>query len=189
MGWGFLTVLVVLALVIAAGVATYNGLVARRQRANQAFADIDVQMKQRHDLVPNLVETVKGYAAHEKSTLDAVIMARNSAMQAPTGSAGQMQAEGALSGALGRLIALGEAYPDLKANTNFQQLQTELADVENKLAAARRFFNNAVGEYNGAIESFPAVLFARSLGFVHRDFFDLGEDKRSALDAPPSVKF
>jgi LemA protein len=100
-----------------------------------------------------------------------------------------MQAEAALSGALGRLVALGEAYPDLKANTNFQQLQSELADVENKLAAARRFFNNAVGEYNGAIESFPAVLVAKNLGFAHRDFFDLGEEKRGALDAPPAVKF
>ena len=161
---------------------------ACRQRTNQAFADIDVQLKQRHDLIPNMVETVKGYATHERSTLDAVIPARNSAMTAGGGPAQQAAAEGALSGALGRLFALAEAYPDLKANPNFQPLQTELSDIENKIAAARRFFNNAVSEYNAMIQSFPAMLFASSMGFQHRDFFDLG-DSRPQLDVAPQVKF
>ena len=151
-----------------------------------------MQLKQRHDLIPNLVETVKGYAAHEKGTLEAVIQARNAAVSAErTGDAKAMgQAEGVLGAALGRLIALSEAYPDLKANTNFQQLQAELTDIENKLAAARRFFNNAVGEYNTAREQFPAVMFANMFGFGPRVFFDVGEDSRTSMDAaPPQVKF
>ena len=185
-GW---IILILLAGVALWGVGLYNGLVARRQRVNQAFADVDVQLKQRHDLIPNLVETVKGYAAHEKGTLEAVIQARNSALAAPQGSPQQAQAEAQLTGALGRLIALGEAYPDLKANANFQQLQTELSDIENKLAAARRFFNNAVSEYNAAIESFPAVFLARQFGFQPREFFDVGAEGRKSMDAPPSVKF
>lgn len=166
----------------------YNGLVALRQRVNQAFGDIDVQLKQRHDLIPSLVETVKGYASHERETLDAVIQARQRALsaQGPDTVAG---AEQALTGALGRLFALAESYPDLKASANFQQLQTELADIENKLAASRRFFNNAVSEYNASIESFPATLFAKNFGFAHREFFDVGEAARQQLDAPPTVKF
>jgi LemA protein len=168
-------------------VMIYNGLVALRQRVSQAFADIDVQLKQRHDLIPNLIETVKGYAQHERGTLDAVIKARNAAMSAQ-GPAAQANAENALSGALRGLLALGEAYPDLKANTNFQQLQTELADIENKIAAARRFFNNAVQEYNTGIQQFPAALFAASLGFTQKEFFDLGET-RGQLEQAPQVKF
>jgi LemA protein len=182
---------VTLAIVVAVvfyGIVTYNGLVSLRQRVSQAFADIDVQLKQRHDLIPNLIETVKGYAAHERGTLDAVVQARNAALTAH-GPAQQAAAEGALSGALGRLLALSEAYPDLKANTNFQQLQSELTDVENKLAAARRFFNNAVSEYNASIQAFPAVLFAGSMGFGPREFFDLGETQRQTLDVAPQVKF
>lgn len=185
MGWTVLGLLVVAALW---ALTTYNGLVAMRQRANQAFADIDVQLKQRHDLIPNLVETVKGYASHEKETLDAVIKARNSAISAQ-GSPGQAAAEQQLSGALGRLIALSEAYPDLKANTNFLDLQSQLANVEDKLSAARRFFNNAVGEYNAGIQAFPAVLFARNFGFTERTFFDVGEEARKSLDVAPQVKF
>lgn len=178
-------------LVLVAGmlIGAYNGLVALRNRCRQAFSDIDVQLKLRHDLIPNLVETVKGYAGHEKDTLDAVVKARNAAIGAPQGSAGQVAAEGALSGALGRLIALAEAYPDLKANTNFQHLQTELSDIENKIAAARRFFNNAVSEYNSRRESFPAVLFAGAMGFDAQTFFNLDEGERKAAAAPPSVKF
>jgi LemA protein len=182
---------VILAIVVAVvlyGIITYNGLVSLRQRVSQAFADIDVQLKQRHDLIPNLIETVKGYAAHERGTLDAVVQARNAALTAH-GPAQQAAAEGALSGALGRLLALSEAYPDLKANTNFQQLQSELTDVENKLAAARRFFNNAVSEYNASIQAFPAVLFAGSMGFGPREFFDLGETQRQILGVAPQVKF
>jgi len=169
-------------------IVIYNGLVSLRQRTNQAFADIDVQLKQRHDLIPNLVETVRGYAAHERETLDAVVQARNSAVNAH-GPAQQGAAEGVLTAALGRLFALSEAYPDLKASANFQQLQTELANVENKLAAARRFFNNAVSEFNAAIQAFPALLFAGAMGFGPREFFDVGDDLRRQLDAPPSVKF
>jgi len=183
--WIILGAVVLLVLWI---IMVYNGLVALRQRANQAFADVDVQLKQRHDLIPNLVETVKGYAAHEKGTLDAVVMARNSALSAQ-GPAAQAQAENMLSGALNKLFALSESYPDLKASANFQQLQRDLSDVENKLSAARRFFNNAVSELNASIESFPAVFFSRALGFTHREFFDVGENDRKALDTAPQVKF
>jgi LemA protein len=168
----------------------YNGLVALRQRVNQAFSDIDVQTKQRHDLIPNLVETVKGYAAHERGTLEAVVQARNAAVTAQTGGvAAQAAAENVLSGALRQLFALSEAYPDLKANQNFQQLQTELSDIENKIAAARRFFNNAVQEYNTGIQQFPAVLMAGALGFTQKEFFDVGVDERKVLEQAPQVKF
>ena len=177
----------VIAAIVLYVVYVYNGLVALRQRVNQSFADVDVQLKQRHDLVPNLVETVKGYATHERGTLEAVVNARNAAIAAK--SPEQIaQAENALTGALRQLFALAEAYPDLKANQNFQQLQAELSDIENKIAAARRFFNNAVQEYNTGIEQLPAALFASALGFHRREFFDLGEN-RTALEAPPSVKF
>ena len=182
--------LIVLAVIVAFIVwviSIYNGLVTMRQRVNQAFADIDVQMKQRHDLVPNLVETVKGYAAHERGTLEEVVKARNAAVSAQ-GPAQQAAAENMLSGALRQLFALSEAYPDLKANANFQQLQTELSDIENKLAAARRFFNNAVSEYNARIQQFPAALFAASFGFTPRTFFDLGEERKTVEQAP-QVKF
>src|SRR5437660_1299186 len=171
-------------------VMVYNGLVALRQRVNQAFSDIDVQTKQRHDLVPNLVETVKGYAAHERGTLEAVVQARNAAVTAQAGGvAAQAAAENALSGALRQLFALSEAYPDLKANQNFQQLQSELSDLENKIAAARRFFNSAVQEYNTGIQQFPAVLLAGPLGFTSKDFFDVGVDERKVLEQAPQVKF
>src|SRR5438270_4003802 len=171
-------------------VMIYNGLVAMRQRVNQAFSDIDVQTKQRHDLVPNLVETVKGYAAHERGTLEAVVQARNAAVTAQAGGiAAQAAAENALSGALRQLFALSEAYPDLKANQNFQQLQAELSDIENKIAAARRFFNNAVQEYNTGIQQFPAVLMAGTLGFTQKEFFDVGVDERKELEQAPQVKF
>lgn len=187
-GYGLWILLGIVAALIVWIIVIYNGLVAMRQRANQSFADIDVQLKQRHDLIPNLVETVKGYAAHEKSTLDAVVQARNAAVAAQ-GPAAQAQAENMLSGALRQLFALSEAYPDLKASANFQQLQRDLSDVENKLSAARRFFNNAVSEFNAAVESFPAVLFTRAMGFSHREFFDVGYDQRKTLDTAPQVKF
>ena len=183
-----IVIVVVVVLLLLYVIATYNGLVKLRNRVENAWAQIDVQLKRRLDLIPNLVETVKGYAGHERGTLEAVVQARNAALTA-SGPAQQAAAEGALSGALGRLMALAEAYPDLKANTNFQQLQSELSDVENKLAAARRFFNNAVSEYNASIESFPAVLFARQMGFTAREFFDVGEAQRQTLDVAPQVKF
>jgi len=184
-GWLVLGVVVVLLLWV---IMIYNQLVAMRQRVGQAFADVDVQLKLRHDLIPNLVETVKGYASHERGTLEAVVQARNAAITAQ-GPAQQAAAENMLSGALRQLFALSEAYPDLKANQNFQQLQTEISDVENKIAAARRFFNNAVSEYNAGIQQFPAALFAGSLGFREREFFDVGTDERQRLDKPPEVKF
>ena len=185
-----MTLIVILAVVVVlalAGVGIYNRLVALNTRADQAFADIDVQLKQRHDLIPNLVETVKGYATHEKGTLEAVIAARNAATSAST-VADKVQAENMLTGALRQVFALSEAYPDLKANTNFLGLQTELSDIENKLAAARRFFNGAVAEFNAARLSFPAVVFAGAMGFNARTLFDLGE-QRAALDMAPEVKF
>jgi LemA protein len=183
-GWIILGVAVV---VVIWAISVYNGLVAMRQRTNQAFADIDVQLKQRHDLIPNLVETVKGYASHERGTLEAVIAARNTAVAAP-GVEQKVAAENMLTGALRKLFALSEAYPDLKANANFQQLQSDLSDIENKLAASRRFYNNAVQEYNTGIQQFPAALFAGIFGFHERTFFDVGTD-RPQLDQAPSVKF
>jgi LemA protein len=180
-------VLAVIVVVVGWAIAVYNGLVSMRQRVNQAFADVDVQLKQRHDLVPNLVETVKGYAAHEHGTLEDVVKARNAAVSAQ-GPAQQAAAENMLSGALRQLFALSESYPDLKASANFQQLQAELTDLENKIAAARRFFNNAVQEYNTGIQRFPAALFAASLGFAPKDFFDLGADRATTGEAP-AVKF
>ena len=180
-------VLAVIVVLVLWAVTVYNGLVTMRQRVNQAFADIDVQLKQRHDLVPNLVETVKGYAAHERGTLDEVVKARNAAVSAQ-GPAQQAAAENMLSGALRQLFALSESYPDLKASANFQQLQAELSDLENKIAASRRFFNNAVQEYNTGIQRFPAALFASSFGFAPKSFFDLGEDRVTVGEAP-AVKF
>lgn len=183
-GWIILGAGVFLALMVA---GIYNRLVALRATADQSFADIDVQLRQRHDLIPNLVETVKGYASHEKSTLDAVVQARNAATSAG-GIDDKVQAENMLTGALGKLFAVAEAYPDLKANTNFLQLQAELSDIENKLAAARRFFNSAIAEFNAAVQQFPAVIFAGMLGFTERAFFDLGED-RVRMSTAPEVKF
>jgi LemA protein len=185
-----LALLVIVAILVVAGllvVSAYNRLVALRQNVNEAFADIDVQLKQRQDLVPNLVETVKGYAAHERGTLDEVTQARAAAVSAGAVDA-RAQAENALTGALGKLMAVAESYPDLKANQNFLQLQAQLSDLENKIAAARRFFNNAVGEYNASIQRFPAVLIAGATGFTPREFFDVGGD-RAALQTAPQVKF
>jgi LemA protein len=182
-----LIILAVIVVVVLWVITIYNGLVAMRQRVNGAFADVDVQLRQRHDLIPNLVEAVKGYAAHERGTLDEVVKARNVAAAAQ-GPAQQAAAENMLSGALRQLFALAEAYPDLKASTNFQQLQAELTDIENKIAAARRFFNNAVQEYNTGIQRFPAALFASTFGFAPKEFFDLGDDRKTVGEAP-QVKF
>ncbi len=179
-GWIILGIIV---LAVVYLIFLYNRLVALRQTVNQSWSDISVQLKQRHDLVPNLVETVKGYATHEKSTFEAVVNARNAAVAAQ-GPAAQAQAENMLTGALRQLFALAEAYPDLKANQNFLQLQSELADLENKIAASRRFFNNAVQEYNTGIQQFPAVLIARNMGFQEREFFELDEAERVAASSP-----
>ena len=185
---GLFIILGVLAVLAVIVIGIYNGLVSKRQRCNQAFADIDVQLKQRQNLVPNLVETVKGYAGHEKETLDAVIKARQSAVSAST--PGDMAAaEGMLTASLGRLFALAEAYPDLKANTNFLKLQDELAVIEDKIAAARRFYNSAVQDYNTSREQFPGSLVAGSFNFQPREFFDLGVEGRADLSKAPEVKF
>ena len=180
-------VLIVVGLIALYVIFTFNRLVALRQAWRRAFSDIDVQLKQRHDLIPNLVETVKGYAAHERGTLEAVVQARNAAVTAQ-GPAQQAAAENALTGALRQIFALQEAYPNLKANENFQQLQGELTDLENKIAASRRFFNNAVQEYNTGIQRFPAALFAGMLGFSEKQFFDLGTERQTVAEAP-QVKF
>ncbi len=186
--WIVIGVIVVVLLFVVVG--AYNRLVALDQRADQSFADIDVQLKQRQDLIPNLVETVKGYATHERATLDAVTQARAAAAGANSVD-DKVQAENMLTASLGRLFAVAEAYPDLKANTNFQQLQTELSDIENKLAAARRFFNNVVSEFNAVRRQFPTVLFAGLVGFgSDKPFFDVGESERAAMSAaPPQVQF
>ena len=188
MGYVGLAILALIVLVALWVFGIYNGLVAMRQRCKQSFADIDVQLKQRQDLVPNLVETVKGYAAHEKSTLENVVKWRNAAAGAAT-PADKAQAEGQLTTALRQLMVVAEAYPDLKANQGFQQLQAELGDLENKIAAARRFFNNSASEYNATRESFPAVLFSNTLGFGPQEFFNLDETERKAASVAPQVKF
>ena len=185
---GIIILLVVVAALALFVIAIYNRIVALSQRTEQAFADVDVQLRQRHDLIPNLVETVKGYASHERETLDAVIQARNAA-QAAHGPAAQGAAEGVLGAALGKLFALAEAYPDLKANTNFLELQRELSDVENKIAAARRFFNNAVQEYNTAIQQIPGNLVAPMGSFGPKEYFEIPEASRGQIEAAPSVKF
>jgi len=185
---GLWIVVVVIVLIASYLVMIYNRLVSLRQVTGQAWSDVSVQLKQRHDLVPNLVETVKGYAAHERGTLEAVTQARNAAVAASSPQA-QAQAENMLTGALRQLFALSEAYPDLKASQNFQQLQGDLSDLENKIAASRRFFNNAVQEYNSSIQQFPAVLVAGSLGFQPKTFFDVDESERAAVNTAPQVKF
>lgn len=181
-----LLAIIVIAIVFAIGI--YNRLVALRQSVSQAWGDIDVQLKQRYDLIPNLVETVKGYASHERETLEAVTKARQQAIDASS-IGDQQQAENMLTGALRQLFAVAEAYPDLKANQNFLELQRELSDVENKIAAARRFFNNAVAEYNTAIQQFPAVLFAGPFGFSNKDYFEVDVADREKVETAPEISF
>jgi LemA protein len=176
----------VVVLVIAWALMTYNKLVRQRNQVDAAWAQIDVQLKRRYDLIPNLVETVKGYAAHERGTLDAVIQARNSAVgaagQAP---AARAQAENMLTQTLGRLFALAEAYPDLKANQNFLGLQNELANTEDKIAYARQFYNSAVQTYNTSTQSIPTNIIAGVGGFRARDLFQAMGDERG----PVQVRF
>lgn len=181
-----LSLVVALLFVAALCVITiYNRLVRLRQSVRQGVADIDAQLRQRHDLIPNLVETVKGYAGHEAATLEAVIAARNMAASGAPASGSEQQ----LRGALDKLLALGEAYPDLKASANFRSLQNELADVEDKLAAARRALNAAAARFNAARESFPAVLFAGALGFAEADFHRLDASEQGTVDQSPKIAF
>lgn len=186
MSIALIIVIVLVVLVLLWAVATYNGLVRLRNRTEEAFSDIDTQLKRRHDLIPNLVETVKGYAAHERETLAAVTAARAGAVDAH-GPAQQAAAENALTGALGRLFAVAEAYPDLKANQNFLQLQNELTDTEDKIQASRRFYNMQVRDLNTKIESIPSNIIAGIGKFEQREFFEL-EDPQ-AERATPQVSF
>lgn len=183
-----MTLLIIVAVVVVLGVITvglYNGLVRRRNQVDNAWSQVDVQLKRRLDLIPNLVETVKGYASHEKSTLDAVITARNSAISAPAQPGPQAQADNVLSGALRQLFALSESYPDLKANQNFLAMQEELTATEGRVAYARQFYNDSVLGYHNKLDTFPTVLIAKMGNFPRRDFFEADEAARNA----PQVKF
>ena len=180
--------LAVIAALAVLVIVLFNRLVALRQNRANAFADIDVQLKQRYDLVPQLVETVKGYAAHEKSVLENVTAARGGVAATRTGE-GRIAAEQRLSGALVNLVAVAENYPQLKADANFQNLMNELSDIENKIAAARRYFNNATSEYNTSLQQFPANLIAAPLGFRTEPFYEDQNTARVALETAPAVKF
>jgi LemA protein len=169
-------------------ISLFNRLVALRQNRMNAYSDIDVQLKQRYDLVPTLVETVKGYAAHEKTTLENVTAARAGVSQAGNAE-DRLKAEGRLGGALINLFAVAENYPTLKADTNFQKLMAELSDIENKIAAARRFFNNATSELNTAVQQFPSNIIAGIFGFHTEAFYEDTSVARATLEAAPSVKF
>jgi LemA protein len=175
---GLLVVLVLFAIV------TYNGLVRLRNQIENAWAQIDVQLKRRYDLIPNLVETVKGYASHERETLERVIQARNMAISAQ-GPHEQAEAENVISGALKSIFALSEAYPDLKANQNFLNLQEELSGTEGRIAYARQFYNDSVFRYNTKIQSFPAVVIAGMLRFSEREYFEADDESRG----PVNVQF
>jgi LemA protein len=170
--WALIIVLVVIVLLVIYAIALYNGLVQKRNRVDNAWAQIEVQLKRRHDLIPNLVETVRGYAAHERGVFESVTQARAAAVGAQ-GVAQTAAAEGILSQALGRLFAVAEAYPDLKASTNFLELQNQLSDTENKIAVSRQVYNDTVLTFNNAIQVFPAVLVAGPLGFTKREFFEV----------------
>lgn len=187
-----MSILLILLAVIAVlglwAVGVYNNLVKLRNNRENAFANIDVQLKQRHDLVGQLVAVVKGYAEHEKEVLTRVTEARSAAMNAST-IGDKIQAENALTSALSGLKISLEAYPDLKANQNFMQLQTEISDIENKLAAVRRFFNSATKELNNGVQKFPAVLFASMFGFHKEPLFDVGEAERANMDKAPEIQF
>ena len=177
-------ILVIVVVLVVAVIGLYNNLVKLRNMVDNAWAQIDVQLQRRLDLIPNLVETVKGYAAHESGTLEEVTKDRTAVMNAPT-PAGKMQADGFLTGALKNLFAVAEAYPDLKANTNFQQLQAELSNTEDKISYMRQSFNDTVMKYNTAIQTFPAVLIAGMMGFKQRDSFDA----TAGAEVAPKVQF
>ncbi|MEO5900861.1 MAG: LemA family protein [Ilumatobacteraceae bacterium] len=177
--------IVIVVLLVIYGIATYNGLIRKRNQVENAWSQIDVQLKRRIDLIPNLVETVKAYAAHEKDTLDAVVRARNAAIAAPDTPAGQSEANNQITGALRQLFALSEAYPDLKANQNFLALQEELTATEGRVAYARQFYNDSVLGYNNKIQSFPVSLIAKPPKFDKREYFEADEASREV----PKVQF
>jgi LemA protein len=175
----------VLAVVVLGGIVLYNSLVRLKVMVDNAWSDIDVQLKRRHELIPNLVETVKGYASHEKGTFDAVVAARSTAMSAQTPEA-RGQAEQGLSAALGKLFALAEAYPQLRAAENFSQLQGSLAQIEEAVQSARRYYNAVVRDFNTKIAQVPWNLFASMFNFTSREFFQVGDEAERAV---PQVKF
>jgi LemA protein len=179
--------LIILLVVVLFLVFTFNRFVSLRNRAKEAWADIEVQLKRRYDLIPNLVNTVKGYATHESSAFENVTKARSAAMGATGPTAGHAEAENMLTGALKSVFAIAEAYPDLKANQNFLALQNELSDTENKIQAARRFYNANVRDLNISIESFPGNIIAGIFNFVKMEFFDLADN--DAAQNPVEVKF
>lgn len=181
-------VIVVIVLLVVWVIGIYNNLVTLRNNRENAFANIDVQLKQRYDLIPNLVNTVKGYAEHEKGVLERVTAARTAAMGATTLNE-KIEAENALSSALAGLKVSVEAYPDLKANQNFLQLQNEISDIENKLAAVRRFFNSATRELNNAVQTFPSNIFAGMFGFKREMMFEVPDSERAQYDKAPEIKF
>lgn len=181
-------ILVIVVLLAIWCVSLYNNLVKLRNNRENAFANIDVQLKQRHDLVPQLVATVKGYATHEREVLQRVTEARTVAMGATTIN-DKINAENALTSALAGLKVSLEAYPDLKANQNFLQLQNEIADLENKLAAVRRFFNSTTRELNNAVETFPSNIFAKMFGFKKEPMFEVPQEERATYDKAPEIKF
>lgn len=183
-----LAVLAVAVLIVMAAIGIYNRLIVLGRRCDQAGADIDVQMKLRHDLVPSLVETVKGYAGHERGTLEAVIKARAAAVAAPEGPS-RVAAEGALGAALGRLMMVAEAYPELKGSQHFANLQSELSDIEHKIAAARRFLNAAATEYNSTREQFPASLVATLFAFEAREIAAVAAEQRAEIQSAPAFRF
>jgi len=183
--WFLIIVVIIVVLLVVYLITAYNGLIRRRNQIENAWSQIDVQLKRRLDLIPNLIETVKGYAAHERETLDAVIRARNAAASAPDTPGAQAAAQGEVTGALRQLFALGEAYPDLKANQNFLALQEELTATEGRVAYARQFYNDSVLEYNNKLEQFPTIYFARMLKFERREYFQADEAARSV----PTVEF
>lgn len=178
-------VLVLVALLVLWVILVYNGLVRSRNQIENSWSQIDVQLKRRLDLIPNLVETVKGYAAHERQTLEAVIQARNAAVEAPDTPGAQAQADNMLTGALRQLFALSEAYPDLKANQNFLALQEELTATEGRIAYARQFYNDSVLTYNNRLQVFPTVVIAKMLSFDRREYFEAEEGARTV----PTVEF
>lgn len=178
-------IIVVVAVIVFWLIATWNGLIMRRRRVDEAWSDIDVQLKRRYDLIPNLIETIKGYAKHESSVFENVTKARTAAMGAQTPEE-HGKAENMLSGALKSLFAVAESYPELKASQNFSQLQDELSDTENKIQAARRFYNGNIRDYNTKIEQFPTNVVAGIFGFKERNFFEIGDEKEREA---PKVKF
>lgn len=180
-------ILIILVLIVLWVIVIYNGLVSLKNRAGEAWADIEVQLKRRYDLIPNLVNTVKGYATHESSAFENVTKARSAAMGAGGSLADKGQAENMLTGALKSVFAIAEAYPDLKANQNFLALQSELSDTENKIQAARRFYNGNVRDLNIKVESFPSNILAKMFNFSQKEFFDLADN--DAAQNPVEVKF